>query len=727
MKRAPFLVLLLLSTACDSLPPLAFSEGAVNEALGDQDGDGFVACAPDMPLEERISAQCDCNDARPDVVPLLWYADADLDGYGDPENTLLSCDAPPGHESNASDCNDAEGLINPEGIEVCDARDNNCTGDESDALQTWYPDEDGDGAGALTGAEELEGCDHPGWSAASGDCDDSQADVSPNAPETCNERDDDCDGTADDNAVDAPSWCLDEDSDGFGSSTSVIRTCTAPSGSVSTCTDCDDNVSDVNPSKLEVCEDTVDNDCNGVVDDCPLQGDCAIEEVAAARFVGEGGDFSTRMAGNADSDRDGKLEIVISAPEYSGDTSHTSVGRVYVYEAPLSGDVTTAQAFTKVEGDEETNAGYGISVGDVDGDGRSELLVGAPATLYEGGAKPSVMLFRGPLTESLLNSGNADVYIQQDAGNDFGIGVQILDNVDGEGTGNIAAGRPYANSGSSDVAELYAVDSRNPKATVTFKVAPVSRAGCGFAWFDVSGDGSSDLLVVAGGDDTEGQNLGAIYVLQPPFTQANYSPDDAISVVRGDSPNMLADCAVVNGGDLNHDGHPDLMVGSGLYDTANNNEGVVRVLLGPLPASASLADAELTFLGEAKDDHAGTSVAPAGDFNGDGFDDVLVGAPFNDQAGDKAGAAYLLYGPFLYWPSDDSTLSLSRAKLILRGNAVGDNLGSTVAGVGDVNGDGYDDILVGAPYLGKSAGTETGGAYLVLGGPRERDCQKGSE
>src|SRR5678815_1044130 len=125
----------------------------------------------------------------------------------------------------------------------------------------------------------------------------------------------------------------------------------------------------------------------------------------------------------------------------------------------------------------------------------------------------------------------------------------------------------------------------------------------------------------------------------------------------------------------------------------------------------STADAKL--VGEEAGDLAGWVAGP-GDVNGDGHDDVLVGARGNAEGGDSevygaAGAAYLVLGPVT------GTLDLSMADAKLVGEEPGDDAGHCVSGAGDVDGDGHDDLLIGAPLHDERGGSETGAAYLLLG------------
>jgi hypothetical protein len=120
------------------------------------------------------------------------------------------------------------------------------------------------------------------------------------------------------------------------------------------------------------------------------------------------------------------------------------------------------------------------------------------------------------------------------------------------------------------------------------------------------------------------------------------------------------------------------------------------------PAHAVSTRTLIAPLGAAADDQFGVSVSGAGDVNGDGYADVIVGAPGNAAAGSAAGGAYIFYGG----PSAGAV-----AGLTLTGEAANDNFGFSVSGAGDVNGDGYADVIVGA-YLYEDGGRFDGPPYV---------------
>ena len=270
-------------TDCDDLDTAA-NPGASERCDGvDNDCDGTVD-------------EADALDAA------TWYADADGDSFGDPAATTAACSSPSGYVADDSDCDDSDAAINPVALESCDGADNDCDGtvDEADAVDaaTWYADADGDSFGnsSITTAA----CSQPsGYVADDTDCNDGASGQYPGADEYCDGADNDCDGTVDEaDALDAVTWYTDADGDGYGDSASSTVSCSAPIRTSAVGGDCDDSDVYVNPGASERC-DGVDNDCDGVVDDSPVDagtwyadadgdsyGDGAVSTVACSQPSG---------------------------------------------------------------------------------------------------------------------------------------------------------------------------------------------------------------------------------------------------------------------------------------------------------------------------------------------------------------------------------------------------------------------------------------------------------
>jgi hypothetical protein len=293
----------------------------------DSDSDGFGD--PDDSVDEcsrpagYVVDNTDCDDTRNDVNPVAqelcdaidhdcdgsntegaignanFYLDTDGDGFGDPDELERACDAPAGYVSNPDedndtvnnngfDCDDGDPAVNPAAIEQCSTPyDDNCNGvangDEplADGMD-FAVDADGDGFGHPTVVQQacgagipfdIDGDNIPDFVTVDNnlDCNDSDDTVNPNAPEVCDGQDNDCDPTTDENEVgqDTLTWWLDTDGDGAGIDTMAVNSCSQPSGYAPTGVgvDCDDTNPDISPLSAEFCGDSIDNDCDTLVDD----------------------------------------------------------------------------------------------------------------------------------------------------------------------------------------------------------------------------------------------------------------------------------------------------------------------------------------------------------------------------------------------------------------------------------------------------------------------------
>ena len=169
-----------------------------------------------------------------------------------------------------------------------------------------------------------------------------------------------------------------------------------------------------------------------------------------------------------------------------------------------------------------------------------------------------------------------------------------------------------------------------------------------------------------------------------------------VYIFNGEAAGDLFGNSVASAGDVNNDGFDDLIVGAFDNDAGGTNAGRAYVFSG------LNGDTIYVFTGEAAGDLFGWSVASAGDVDNDGFDDLIVGAIFNDAGGPSAGRAYVFSG------QTGDTL------YVFTGEEANDALGFSVASAGDVNNDGFDDLIVGAS-LNDAGGTDAGRAYVFSG------------
>ena len=244
----------------------------------DEDGDTFFSdedCDDSNPnIYPNAEEVCDgidndCDDVIDEDVLTIYYQDLDGDGFGNAENIDESCSMPDGFSATGTDCDDNEPLSYPGFDEVCDNIDNDCNGQTDEGVGTlFFEDLDGDGYGN----EDIPtlSCEDQVWLAeTSGDCDDSDDRIHPDADEFCDDIDNDCNGQTDeDTAVDAVTFYLDMDEDGFGNSEFTLIQCNTPENYTVQSGDCVDSDPNIHPNSTEICDENAqDEDCDGLIND----------------------------------------------------------------------------------------------------------------------------------------------------------------------------------------------------------------------------------------------------------------------------------------------------------------------------------------------------------------------------------------------------------------------------------------------------------------------------
>ncbi len=240
---------------------------------------------------------------------------------------------------------------------------------------------------------------------------------------------------------------------------------------------------------------------------------------------------------------------------------------------------------------------------------------------------------------------------------------------------------------------------------------------------DVDNDGKQDIIVGAPEDplsvnDTKGN---AYIILGTNTLEGDIALSGAAVTMTGAADEDEAGYSVAGAGDVYNDGFVDVIVGAWRRDGNGNNSGEAYLIYGadPMPAAINLGSIAtgvgVTLTGRDNGDLAGQSVAGAGDVNNDGFDDIIIGANAANPVSSFQGEAYVVYGGSSLPDDIDLSTLNGTTGFIIRGVA-GARIGSSVDGAGDVDNDGFDDVLVGAPEADPNGKTNAGSAFLIYGG-----------
>jgi hypothetical protein len=425
---------------------------------------------------------------------------------------------------------------------------------------------------------------------------------------------------------------------------------------------------------------------------------------------GEWWGHSVATAGDVDGD--GYSEVVIGVPKFDGGLADE--GAVYVVFG--SEDGLTADRSWNAESDNEAALmGYSVSTaGDVNGDGYADIIVGAPNWTNGQVNEGAAWVFCGTGEDPPLEQCNFDQGNQ--AGARFGCSVATAGDVNGDayadimvgaiGAGADSEGKVYVWHGGHDGVSALRDWSAESNESWRYLGSSVATAG------DVNGDGYADVIVGAPGCDfhlhhVPGANQGRAYVWHGSADGVNGGVNGVPSNADWEAPHessmACVGMSVSTAGDANGDGYADVIVGGPTYYGGKMEEGAAWLYLGS--GDGLEEDAVNTDEGNQAYAWFGASVATAGDVNGDGYADVIVGAPSFSDGQDNQGAAWV-------WHGRSSGISSLR-DWYYAGDDAASWFGTSVATAGDVNGDGYSDIIVGAP------GQYSGGGYVAVfhGGP----------
>ncbi len=625
--------------------------------------------------------------------------------YDNVEERLTDDDGD-GFTEAAGDCNDADPAIRPDQLDGCDEVDSDCDGTiDEDIDRAWWPDVDRDGFGADIGA--VIACEAPAETVLDArDCDDADPTASPAAEELCNARDDDCDGVVDD-GLDARLWYRDDDGDGYGATDDTLTACSQPPGYAAEPGDCDEAAAGVHPGAQEVCSDGVDQDCDGTPSGCGWSD----EETLAT---------STRLDG-APADGAG-ADLVVG--DVDGDTiDDVLVGSTAGSVAYLVRGHATRPAGATLDGYARTTIravdmgswftfGGAVTLCDLDAVGRPDLVVSGQDPSGISVALVWDAASVGPVDEDHaveLAGGIGDMF-----GTDLACGRVNDDTYDdlvaGAPTSSDDAGAVIVVSGPSRGAGTAGWDTDDawdpPRATI-YGEDPGDLLGSSLVVADLDGDGVEDLLAGSPGDGAGGEAAGAVWALLDVVDGA--APSDlGVKLV---APTANGGAGPVAAGDLDGDGSPEIVVGAPGDGDAGATVGTVYVIGSGTLDPESTPEVDLDDAGAKRFGHLpglrlGASVAVVGGRYGQGTA-LALGAP---GAYSGAGAVYLWDGTDVLGTSEYA----DTADAVLLGDAPGDAAGTAIAGTGDLDDDGWIDLLIGAPGH-DGAGAGAGTLYLAWG------------
>jgi Ca2+-binding RTX toxin-like protein len=508
-----------------------------------------------------------------------------------------------------------------------------------------------------------------------------------------------------------------------------------------------------------------------------MTGFAAVVEIAALSSDGSegftlGGEvagdfFGFSVSGAGDVNGDGIDDFIIGAKANDALTGNGGASYVVFGTAagfPISFNVSTLDGTNgfQISGNIGiSNSGWSVAAaGDVNGDGVGDLIIGAPygsqpGTAYVVFGKDTAVdgAFAANLSVAALDGTNGFQLTGQTTGDLASFSVASAGDINGDGVDDLLVSAPFADPNGVSTGSTYVVFGRDTGVTGDFaaslslgaldgtngfKINGVLTAGlAGYSVAsagDVNGDGIGDLIIGARDADLGNGDNGVSYVVFGSAASGAFGATLELSALNGSNGFRIAGAtagersgwSVASAGDVNGDGIEDLIIGASLADANGVDSGASYVVFGKDTASdgAFATTVQLSALdgtngfriaGAAAGDRSGMSVAWAGDVNGDGVGDLIIGA----RNADGTGASYVVFGKNTaidgnFLASLDLSSLDGGAGFKIAGVAAGDYAGVTVASAGDINNDGFDDLIVGAPRTDQ-LGAQTGSAYVILG------------
>ncbi len=442
--------------------------------------------------------------------------------------------------------------------------------------------------------------------------------------------------------------------------------------------------------------------------------------------LSNGDSFGASITNIGDLNGDGVLDIAVGAP--GDDDGGTNRGAVHILFMNDDGSVTnTIEINDSTQNGPELSNGdsFGVSItniGDLNGDGVLDIAVGATFD-DDGGTNSGAIhiLFMnddGSVTNTIEINDSTQNGPELETADLFGSSIANIGDLNGDGVLDIAVGAQSDDDGGTNRGAVHILFMNDDgSVTNTIEINDSTQNGPELSngdFFgssianigDLNNDGTPDIAVDAHGNDDGGTNRGAIHIL---FMNDDGSVSQTIEINDSTEPgprlsdNVLFGFSIANIGDLNGDGVLDIAVGAPDDSTGGTNRGAVHIIYlstavshsGTIEQTIEINDSTPNGPDLSQNDIFGVSIVNIGDLNGDGTSDIAVGAQSDDDGGTNRGAIHILF------MNDDgsvtNTIEINDSTPNGPSLDDGDNFGSSITNIGDLNGDGVLDIAVGAP------------------------------